>query len=703
MTRRFDLPQILLLLAAFLLPIMGGQVVLEAGSLPNGLSASLGTLFGGPDAPTLSHALLALLAGGAFAVLMVTRRVVQVPNNTLGVALVIFCGGVALSTILSAFKSFSMPLGIEWVTYAIAFFAVVGSIGRRKGPVALVACLVAGCTVVALMGFMEYGDWKAIDPTWRIFPLWNNPNALAVMLLIGFVLSLGLVLTQERMGALLAGLSSVLIGVAILLTQSKGVVLLVPFGVLGVVISALMRVPRVPVKRTLGSLIAVLAFIGLFAFAIQKQAAAATSGASFSHLATASSTSEQSAGFRTMLWKTSLALIKADPAGSGVGTFRYVSGKPGIATPTVLAHNAYLQLATEGSVLLPAVLLVVVLLWLRLLFRGLATLPVDTRVLLGSVATAVLVVLGHSLIDSDLYYFGVGLAVFMLMGLGLLLSTDSVAPEFLFPAIRRLGGGIACLTLVMLLYFGYTESLRSEARGAMQAGNRDAALSALDTLHSIAPTDGEAWFMTAQTSSDVESALEPAKKAVRFAPSARNLRFLARLELQSNQLPAALGSVQRALTLDPKGLNNLSLLAEVKQKLGDTDGYRTALEDLVAVEKTPYFQVRSLPELVPTETYEARVSLVELTNDTAKRRALLKEAVEGFKQYQKSTLPNVLRMAKAEPPTSYGGEDLPKAQKKMAIAADAAQRLATLDRAAGDAAGAAEAEADAAGFLGAVK
>lgn len=707
MTRRLEPSQILLLLAAFLTPIMGGHVMVDAGVLPDGLMSSIGTLFGGPNAPFLSHALLALLVGGSLIATMLSRRVVQVPTNTLAVTIFIFAGAICATVIVSSFKAFSIPLAMEWASYGVGFFAVVGCIGRRMGPLALVAAFVAGVTIVAILGIQDYGQMRAIDPTWRISPLWNNPNAVGVIFLCGFMLALGLLLMEDRRIAFFGGLAAIVIFLATLLTQSKGAVLLIPVGL--VALALFIFVPKTTVQRKQGlaRLGGVLLVALLLAFLAQKSSTAAgnANGGSLSHLTNSGGSSEQSAGFRMLLWKTSAELIKHDPVGTGIGTFRYNSAKPGLATQTVFGHSVYLQLATEGSLLIPLILIVAALMWARLVFRGAKSLPPQSRALLGSVFAAVLVVLLHSWIDSDLYYYGTGLAVFMLMGVGMLLSTDSVAPEFLFPVIRRAAAGITAGVVLLLFYFGYTDVVRAEARGALQGGKPDVALATVDSLHSIAPTDGEAWYITAQASPDRQSQLAAAQKAVEFAPSTRNLRLLTRLQLMTGDLPAAMGNLNRAVGQDPNGLSTLTLAAEVRKANGDTQGYIDALKKLVAVENTSYFRVRSLPELVPTETYDARLILADATPSITpdERRKLLGEAVAGYREYLRMTVPNVQRTIQSDPTANFGGEDMGKVKEKMTRAADAAHRLAELDRSAGDSEGAAKADEDAAAFLGANK
>lgn len=705
MTKRLDAAQWLLLIAAFLTPLMAGQLSLDALPLIGGLGSVVGTLVGGPEAPLLSHALLAFLVVASLVTTLLGRRIVQVPNNTVGGLLLIFLALIAVSPALSSFKAISVAAAVEWLAFGVAFYAAVACLGRRTGPFLIVGAIFGGCVLLALLGLAEYGANKGIDPHWRIFALWNNPNALAVMLLVGFVAGLGLLLLQERVSALLIGLGTALIGLAIVLTQSKGGLLVMGGASVAmcVVSAAIARgtTRMATVGRVVGVLVAVVGLAMLVN--LQARTATAQAGSALGRLADASASSDQSAGFRKLLWRTSLDLIKGNPVGYGVGSFRFESSRPGLTTQTVYAHNAYLQLGVEASFLAPLLFLVFVAFWAYVAYRGFRTLPTERRILLTTVSVAIGTVLAHSLIDSDLYYFGVGLSVFMLLGAGLLVSADSVAPEFLFPALRRGASGIVAALAAVFLYFGYVDALRADVRGGIATRNAESAMGSLHTLQSIAPADGEVWYMTSQLAASPSERLAALVQAVDNAPSTRNLRALARAYAEEKEIGKATYTLDKALQRDPNNLLALYELASVHRQNGDVDEYRKTLARLVDVENTTYYKVRSLPELVPTETYQARVELTGLTTDRSQQIKLLSGAVEGFRSYLAKTIPNVLRMSKSDPPADYAGETLEKAKAKMEIAAAAAQRLAVLLRGTGDAVGATKAEADAAAFAGAIK
>jgi tetratricopeptide (TPR) repeat protein len=161
----------------------------------------------------------------------------------------------------------------------------------------------------------------------------------------------------------------------------------------------------------------------------------------------------------------------------------------------------------------------------------------------------------------------------------------------------------------------------------------------------------------------------------------------------------ALGALSRTLALDPNNMEALKLKADIEEQMGDEDKSQKTLQEMIDIEKTPYFLVRSLPEMVETRTYEARVKLADKSTDNKRKVELLQPAVDGFNQYLTFTVPSIVRFAhNADGPLPFGGEDLDSAKKKMAVAGSAAKSLADAYRALGDPVKAAAADAAVAGF-----
>lgn len=696
---RLDAPLALLVVSMFLAPIIGGQVSNDA-SIAEGL---IDALFGGASAPLLSHTLLFLPIAIAM-VLLCRRQVVQVPNATLATTLFLFFGLLAATVMLSAFRLTSLATAAQWLAYAIAFLVAVGASGRKTGPQAIMGALFAGSVIMSMRGLTEYGAVKAEDPTWRIFAGWINPNATACMLLVGFFAGLVTLSTaKDRLVVLLSGVGMALVGLALALTQSKGA-LAVLVVVLGLFLVLILTLPKgeakgTVVKRSAGSLVAILALVALVQVSAKAPAGGAP-GAGISRVVQAQATSEQSAGFRLLLWKGALDLVKRNPAGYGIGAYSFESARSGRNTQTVYAHQSFLQLATEGSFALPALLLISGVLWLRLIFRGWAKLPTERRIVQAGIFAAVAAVVGHSFVDSDLYYFGIGLSFFVLLGLGLLLSGDAVAPEYAPKAARWAGSGGAVFIVMLLAYVGYLEYGRSEARGLLAQGNVGMAAQTLAGVRGLAPFDGEAWYLSARSASSQQEMLQAAERAAEFKPTPRVHRFLAQIYDAQGRIPDAMVQLRFALMRDPNNLLALSQLAALYAKTGDEVERENTLRRLIKVEETEYFKIRSVPELVFTQTYEARILLARKLKGREKV-AMMQPAIDGYLEYVARTVPSIKRQTMGNPNGDFSGETVAGAKAKLQFAADAALELAADYRALGDAERAKAAEEAAAAFTGA--
>jgi O-antigen ligase len=708
-------PQMLLAAALFLAPIVCGFIYTDSGTLLPGQSGLLGMLVADPQIQTatslLGPTLVTVLVALALALHLGTHRVGQLPKPKLMLSLSALATVSFASILVSDYRALAIPAGVSWVVYCLALVAGTVVAGRSKGPLILIGGTFLGCFVVALRGIVEYQN--SIDPTWRIFGGWVGPNAVAAMLVVGLFLGLALTATQERVAALVAGLGTAMIGFALLLTQSRGVLLAAAPAALMFVI--LLWVGRAKETRGLAfarvSVVAVL-IVGLgFGLQFRQQARPAPTGgqaqaggeapAALSRFADAESTREQSFEFRRQLWRGAVELIRQNPVGTGAGSYVFASARPGLTTQTKLTHNSFLQLAVESTPLALAALLGLGVLWTVAVLSRFRSLESAESTLLAGIVASVVAVSAHSFIDSDLHYFGIGFTVFVLMGVGLVLACDAVAPELLPKSIRA-GGIMLCLIpAVAMVHASLLESAKSRVRGAVAAGNVAAVREELATAKSLGSFDGEVWFLSAQTAASESERLADLRKAATLSPTTRNLRTLARQQAATGDTAAAVASLSRALVLDPNNLLALRQLLDVFRLAGDENNAIETARRLILVEDSGYFKTRSLPEIIPTETLEARLYLVDHV-PAQEQIALLRQAVDGYMQYASVTLPRVAQVAKVDEKLDFGGQTVERARGHMQLASAAATKLSELYRGAGDATAADGARADAEAFAGAV-
>ncbi|CAN5653086.1 hypothetical protein BH11ARM2_BH11ARM2_26250 [soil metagenome] len=674
--------------------IIGGQYATESGKLAD--SALTAALSGAPDVPLLTHALLSLPVLGLLSSVLVRRHVIQVPTPGVSIFVLFFAALLCGSVIYSSHRGVSLGLLPEWLTYLAAIYAVVATVGRRVGPRAIVLGAFVGGVVVALRGVAEYGQMKSLDASWRIFAGWINPNAAASALMIGFLSGLAVVVLESRARALLAGVLTGLIGLALTLTQSRGGLLVT--GICTILFLVLVLLWSSERKLAVGRLAGTLALTVVLAFAAVPRAAPAPNGpvgggAGFSRLQGSSESTDQSTAFRKNLYSGALQMMRANPIGYGLASYRFESSRSGMNTQTVLAHNAFLQLGTEASVLAPLVLLAFGGFWMWLMLRGSRLQPPDTKILKAAIIATVVGVAIHSFVDSDLYYFGIGLPFFVFIGLGLLLASDAVTPEYTPKGPRLAGAAALGLVATLALLAGGAEATRAQARLAIGTQHFEEGVALAQTAAAMWPMDGEARYLISRTLPDAAQRIPLLQEATDKNPSARNYRALAEAQYENGDRVGAISSLNQALSHDPDNLPALGKLLNIYRDHRDQDAAIRIARRLVDIEETPYFKVRSLEYLVPTETFKARVYLASLTDDPALAASLLKPAVAGFADYAKLTVFQVQEVDKVSPGGAYAGETMLDVRDNMRIAQTAARQLANYLRTAGDKEGAAEDDA----------
>ena len=653
------------LIVGFLAPVIGGQVSFDALPMEDGL---IGAVLGGPEGPNLTRALLGSLLALAVSISLARHRVIQIPKLKLSLLMVALVGIVGISIMNSAFPFVSYSSWLTWVVYALAFFSVVATSGRRLGVHALLWSLTAGGTLTALKGIVEYGTIRGSEPGYRIFAGWSNPNAVAGVLCVLVPLALGLCLASERLESLIAGTCSVMMVLAIALTQSKGGIIS-----LGVAVTVLFAVALFwGSKRKTLKPMAAIAIAGVLVLGTMLSTRAQTGSAPLDRVLDASSSQEQSAGFRTLLWKGTLDLIQSKPMGYGVGTYRFESARPGLTEQTYHAHQTWLQLAMEASPLALAVIVVLAAGWIASVFGGAKKWPWPEAGLRAGVLGAVVAGGANAFVESNLIYLGLGTTLFLVLGVGLQLSSDGSIPEYSPKNVRGALILVGCVLPCLLLWHTATvEYLKSNSLTEAKSGNVLGAKSDVETAMALAPMDGEAVFLSSAFAGSEDARATILSRAATIAPSTKFLEAYGRSAEKSGRNGEAKVALERALDRDPKNLQALDILYRLMATEGDLAGAKQVAQDLVNVEQSSYFKTRAIPEIVPLETYDARVFLADHTSSPSAKVKLLEEAVLGYRAYFVQTVPMVRRLTAGDKNASFLGQSLREAE-------DVAERAQTV-------------------------
>lgn len=660
-------------LGAFLLPLLGGHLSIEFGKI-HAEDSLLSAILSGEQAPFLTHFLLSLLFFIPLTATLFSRKISHVVNLRITFWLAVFAACIGVSIIVSSFPAVTILNILEWAMMSLAFFAVTLCCGRKQS-IFPVGGFLAGSTLAAVLGILEYGQARLSDPGYRIFALQVGPNQAGALFAAGTVLALAMSLRCERLPRLALILSSILQSFALVLTQSKGAIICLPVGIFVLVVGLLMLKP-VKASAIIASVILPLLVTGVLAVAAQKASTSPAGVNAISRVTNSGAEASQSAGFRKLLWVSAIDLTKERPYGWGLGTYWYESTRPGKITQTTLAHQTFLQLASEASPLAPISLLAffgAILVWGA---RGIRKLSGDSQILLVGVASTLIVAIAHNFVDSDMYIFGLGAFVFLLCGAFTSSSSDSQAPEFIF-TLPKIAYGLTALMLIPLcISVGLAEMYRAVARGAMDERNPDSVLSAADSALSVTLADGQAFALRARVSRKEEDFVAAAK----LHPSPKFYRALADYYLNAGKYQECFNALNKALERDPNNPSALSKYIDAAIAADNLDLAKEKALKLIATESTTYFTVRSQPEFIPTQTYSARLFLAKQTTDEKEKAKLLDEAVKGFIQYRDITGPVVTRTLKQLPDAVVAGEDRGTLETNYKAAMDACKQLIELQR-----------------------
>lgn len=644
-------------------------------------------ILGGPELSLSTRALIGLLVCSGLVIALARKRVVQIPTLQiagLGILLPLVIGG---SILLSAFPYTSYSAWLTWVVYAVCLFAAVGTLGRRVGVKSLLWALTAGGTAVALKAVQEYAGVRAIEPGHRVFGDWNNPNALAGVLAILIPLSLGLCVSTDRLESLGAGLCGSLMLFGLVLTQSKGGVLVTGIAILTVAVAAVAWKGKLQTLRIVGPVALAL----LLTFASIQSNRSQGGGSPIGRIVAAGSSQDQSAGFRSLLWKGTAELVKARPQGWGIGTYRYESARPGLTEQTFHSHQTWLQLAAEGGVISLLTLIALTLVWLKVFLSAARKWPWPEAGWRAGILGACVAGAANGFVESNLIYLGTGVVLFLILGAGLQLSSDGSLPEVAPKRFRFVVAMIVGIVPLLLVHAALVEIYKSSALAAASRMDLAVAQESLAMARNLAAADGEAQYLSASMAARApEDQIAWLERAVALSPNTKYLRAYARAAQRQGKTLEAIAALNRALQRDPK---NLAALDQKYKFLDEDTNLPEALkvaQQLVDVESTPYFAIRAIPELVPLETYNARTYLAAHTTDRKRKADLLIGALRGFVSYLEKTAPMVKRLTGGDPTKNFLGHDRKEAEEVLKSGQMAANELKLLYGESGDQAGVSE-------------
>ncbi len=591
----------------------------------------------------------------------------------------VFVALILLSVAESRFLNQSLSQLFCFLAYISAFVAGLICLGRTKGPKVVYFAFAIGCGIEALLGIREWEATRAIDPTWRIFANWSNPNALAGILILGSFAALAMIFERNIRLRTAGVFFFALDAFALFLTQSRGGLLAYIIGLCTALLILLTKARRFTKKSDYLPVLAAFALAILLIFGAVHSTQQKGDKAVGTRLTSTSAGGKQSVQFRINLWKSCIILMKMHPSGVGIGAFGNYSSQPGLVSETVLAHDNFLELGTEASIFAPLCLVAIVGAWILACLRGkweVAERSIPLTFIIGSIIALCV----DGVFESNLYFFGIGLAAFLLLGIGLQLAPDGSSPE-LTPALFRIGAISSTVVAVCgLAWIGTSEWYLARLHYAMNHQDLDGAISASKSASSVNFLCGEAHYLRSFLYQNPTDSIAQIRLACRLDPSIKYLRLLANKLASVGEFSAAQSAFAEALALAPNDLITLRDQLHFEVSSGNIGEAKAVADQMIAVESMPITKVRALYELVPLESIDARMFLMKQANSNVTKADLLFGAVQLEADYARLTVPTLLEFYKKYGTLNWGPENGPKAIKKMQAAIANAQHLLQLDQ-----------------------
>ena len=504
----------------------------------------------------------------------------------------------------------------------ISVFPIALSLNREDTKKVLIA-LTLSTGFVALNGIAEYLRARFImgDPTWRIFSTFINPNILAGFLATTIFPTLALFLLLEK-GTLIIGFLLFSQLIALFLTGSRGgfIALAGAFVFFLIVVIRLKTFPLFLKKAVpLLLLVFLLSYFGEFIKPLGRRVAG---GGGVEEA--------QSGAFRTLLWKSAKEMIKTKPIGWGAGTFELVYPRYAIGGFSRMAHNSYLQFASEIGIQGLLALLCFLFLLAYHIHKRHPNLPKEEALLLGALLSGIFASSLHSIVDYDWQIIANFFTLFLLSGL---------ACALIELRGKKLDKCLAVFPL-MFLVFALDLSISDSYLEIAKRSTKDDPWRAEECLKislRFAPFNGEArWYLgLMKLKKGEKEGIELMKESLRYYPYPPNFYQLGKTFLSLGNKMEAERWFRKTLEVDPHSLPAYLALGRLLLGEGRINEAREIFLKILEIEKSPYEATKPIAffkePAYPIAKFELGKMILRKNPREAKR--IIEEAVNQFEEY----------------------------------------------------------------------
>ena len=329
------------------------------------LSVPLGSLLeieGEEFSITPTEAIAGLLVVG-WALRSLARRRVVIQFTPLSIPLALMLAIVAFSANHAESVALTLKETLKWLELIVVYLFIVAEMGSRRQILALLALLLTGAVIEALMGLAQFAlnlgpEYYAIGRFMRAYGTFEQPNPYAGYLGMLIPLAIGILLSRQTgwlRGYTLVALALALMAVGVSLSRGAWVGI-----ALAVAAMSLFWSRRTRILLLAGSLLAAplaaLAYLDLLPPEVVTRLATALDYFRFVDVSQEVVTPQNFAVIERMAhWQAAINMIAAHPLlGVGAGNYPAVYkwfALPEWTEPLGHAHNFYLNIAAETGLL----------------------------------------------------------------------------------------------------------------------------------------------------------------------------------------------------------------------------------------------------------------------------------------------------------------------------------------------------------------
>lgn len=552
--------------------------------------------------------------------------------DAVNIALFLFVALCAASCIDSISGWDSAIEMVNTLSFAAAF--VIASSANANLALALLLAVLVGGYVESLIALREYcASYAAGLKDWRAFGTFQNPNLLGGYMSMCLPVAVALALHFKRAALRFAcWLISLLLALALAVSGSKGALMAL---LIAAAIFAWLSVRQFRSRRAvILVLVSGLMLIAIVASipTLRHRLIAALSGQAHSWL------------FRVFVWKAALSIIAAHPFnGTGIGTFHLAYPSFTQVGPTFMAHNSFLQIASECGIVTLLSIIVFIALCLSPSARSIVACEDDWHWLRIGCICACISFIAHNIVDCTWYVpaarfvFAILLACsialcekrceriasasrkpvnstkmsFRLAGMGLHISTRSMIAV----------GIIIVLLICILISLSHSVAALHARIGrnskspllAIEAFERAIAWEPFNARHRIALAN--AYLALAANKNDVtiKRALKEVLIAIKLQPMrGANYRTLARVYIALGERSKAVEAYKMALKVNPHDTLAMIELGHMLELMGEDDQAIRMYEEILRLMRSPYGRYRAVDAPTDISAVAAAANLASL-------------------------------------------------------------------------------------------